>query len=109
MKKIHFPNADLTCLLQQEAHTPTAIPSCLRGLLDLQDDVSFRFVETLPPPAAVPNPRLYKGKYVWLSRKKNGLFHLNIKSLCAHMSEEERNRFTLALISEIDRALEFIA
>ena len=65
-------------------------------------DVHYTFIEMLPW-TAKRNPRLYKGKYITITRRPDGTLKPNFRPLPANMSVE---RYTFGVYCELHKALE---
>ena len=64
-------------------------------------DAHYTFIEMLPW-TAKRNPRLYKGKYITITRRPDGTLKPNFRPLPANMSVE---RYTFGVYCELHRAL----
>ena len=65
-------------------------------------DAHYTFIETLPW-TAKRNPRLYKGKYITITRRPDGTLKPNFRPLPANMSVE---RYAVGVYIELHKALE---
>ena len=68
----------------------------------LARDAHYTFIET-EPWTSKRNPRVYKGKYITITRRDNGTLRLNFRPLPANMSVE---RYTFGVYCELHKALE---
>ena len=64
-------------------------------------DAHYTFVETLPW-TAKRNPRVFRGKYITITRREDGTLRLNFRPLPANMSVE---RYTFAVYCELSKGL----
>ena len=64
-------------------------------------DAHYTFIETLPW-TAKRNPRLYKGKYITITRRPDGTLKPNFRPLPANMSVE---RYAFGVYLELHQAL----
>ena len=65
-------------------------------------DAHYTFIETQPW-TAKRNPRLYKGKYITITRRPDGTLKPNFRPLPANMSVE---RYAFGVYIELHKALE---
>ena len=65
-------------------------------------DAHYTFIEMLPW-TAKRNPRLYKGKYITITRRPDGTLKPNFRPLPANMSVE---RYAFGVYIELHKALE---
>ena len=65
-------------------------------------DAHYTFIETLPW-TAKRNPRVYKGKYITITRRDDGTLKPNFRPLPANMSVE---RYAFGVYIELHKALE---
>ena len=65
-------------------------------------DAHYTFIETLPW-TAKRNPRVYKGKYITITRRPDGTLKPNFRPLPANMSVE---RYAFGVYIELHKALE---
>ena len=68
----------------------------------LARDAHYTFIETLPW-TMKRNPRLYKGKYITITRRPDGTLKPNFRPLPANMSVE---RYAFGVYIELHKALE---
>lgn len=68
----------------------------------LARDAHYTFIETLPW-TAKRNPRVYKGKYITITRRPDGTLKPNFRPLPANMSVE---RYAFGVYIELHKALE---
>ena len=64
-------------------------------------DAHYTFVETLPW-TAKRNPRLFRGKYITITRRDDGTLRLNFRPLPANMSVE---RYAFQVYLELHKGL----
>ena len=72
---------------------------------DLRYDERFTFIETLPW-TMKRNPRLYRGKYITLTRRDDGSLRLNFRPLPAMGKGFSLERYAFGVYIELHKALE---
>jgi len=78
MKKLSFPNTDLSCVMQMvEVINPN---ECHTGIIS-RTDTGFRFEEAIRKGRPPRNPKLYDGEYVSLVRMVNGKYEMHAKTM----------------------------
>ena len=78
MTKKTYPQATLVCMMQHDE--PQAEHRCCLGLLSREGENAFRFEETLAPRRHAA-ARLMEGRYVRLSRRRDGHYALTLNAL----------------------------
>lgn len=71
----------------------------------LSRDPHFTFIETLPW-TMKRNPRLYRGKYITLTRRDDGSLRLNFRPLPAMGKGFNLERYSFGVYIELHKALE---
>lgn len=77
------PNTELGIDLKLITRTPGRIPvgAYLNGMLTHDGEDHYTFREILPPTAYKRNPRVYNGKFITVTRKKDGSLQPNFKPI----------------------------
>lgn len=77
------PNTELGINLKLITREPGRMPEgkCLEGTITRDSEEHYTFREILPPTAYKRNPRVYNGKFITITRKKDGSLQPNFKPI----------------------------
>lgn len=78
-----YPNTELGINLKLITREPGRMPEgkCLEGTITRDSEDHYTFLETLPPKVYQRNPRVFDGKYITVTRKKDGRLQPNFKPI----------------------------
>ena len=78
-----YPNTELGINLKLITREPGRMPvgKYLDGMITCDSEDHYTFLETLPPTAYKRNPRVYNGKFITVTRKKDGSLQPNFKPI----------------------------
>lgn len=78
-----YPNTELGINLKLITREPGRMPEgkCLEGTITRDSEDHYTFLETLPPKVYRRNPRVFDGKYITVTRKKDGRLQPNFKPI----------------------------
>lgn len=105
MKKVIIENATIEVVLQDNNEFSTH--NCPSGVISLKGDKTVRFEEAVQESHGKRNPKLHSGKYLSLTRKKNGKYSFNMKTL-EFDPELDVKEFARGVQKEIITAFNFI-
>ena len=77
------PNTELGINLKLITREPGRMPEgkCLDGTITRDSEEHYTFIETLPPKVYKRNPRVFDGKYITVTRWKDGSLQPNFKPI----------------------------
>lgn len=105
MKKVIIENATIEMVLQGDNELSNN--NCPSGVLSLKGEKTVRFEEAIRECYGKRNPKLHSGKYLSLTRKKNGKYSFNMKTL-EFDPEMDVKEFARGVQKEIITAFNFI-
>lgn len=106
MKKVIIENATIEVVLQDDNELSNN--NCPSGVISLKGDKTVRFEEAVQEShSGKRNPKLHSGKYLSLTRKKNGKYSFNMKTL-EFDPELDVKEFARGVQKEIITAFNFI-
>lgn len=105
MYKRKFHNVSITCLLQDEKEG--TMEKCRHGVMTRTDD-GFRFEESLKKTRYAPNPQLFAGDHVTLTRLKNGNYRINVREIDAS-AVTDANALAFTIYCELQNAYKTIS
>lgn len=78
-----YPNTELGINLKLITREPGRMPEgkCLEGTITRDSEDHYTFLETLPPKVYKRNPHVYVGRYITITRKKDGSLQPNFKPI----------------------------
>ena len=78
-----YPNTELGINLKLITREPGRMPEgkCLEGTITRDSEDHYTFLETLPPTAYKRNPRVFNGRYITVTLKKDGTLQPNFKPI----------------------------
>ena len=78
-----YPNTELGIDLKLITREPGRmhVGKCLKGTITRDAEDHYTFLETLPPKVYRRNPRVFDGKYITITRKKDGGLQPNFKPI----------------------------
>ncbi|MDD5896717.1 MAG: hypothetical protein PUC79_10620 [Prevotellaceae bacterium] len=100
MYKKKFHNVSLTCMLQGE--TEGTLEKCRHGVLTKTNE-GFRFEESVKRTKYAPNPQLFSGDHVKLTRLKNGNYRINVREIDAS-TITDANALAFSIYCELQTA-----
>lgn len=80
MKKVTIENATIEVVLQDG--NELSANNCPSGVISLKGDKTYKFEEAVRQPKSDKrNPKLIEGSFLSMTRKKNGKYSFNLKTV----------------------------
>ena len=106
MKKVIIENATIEVVLQDGNELSES--NCPNGVISLKGDNTYKFEEAVRQPKSDKrNPKLIDGSFLSMTRKKNGKYSFNMKTL-EFDPELDVKEFARGVQKEIITAFNFI-